>query len=655
MSVWIKNLNDEQQSAVLHNFGPLLILAGAGSGKTTVLVSRAGRLIDEKICPASKLCVLTFTNKAARELKSRVASRLGEKGSEIWAGTFHSFGLSLLRRFSKASGLKKEFGVVDATDSAAIAKELMWDFHNAGKTAYDSSALLEMISQWRHEGRTGAKSEDEYEVAVEWLMPRYFKRLERLGVVDFDGLLQRPIELMKKSPDIRKEIQESFDQVMVDEFQDTNATQMKLVKLISERHNNLSVVGDDDQSIYGWRGACIRNILDFPKMFRMCKVVRLERNYRSSESILKLANAVISQNKERHDKVLRPMVVSDAILPKLFVYQDETEEASGVCGEIRAWLDKGVPQGEIAVLYRSNSIGASLEAELRKNSIPYAITGGTAFFDRKETRDVLAYLRLAYRPTELALRRVLTAPPRGVGGKCLERLEEFAQHRQTNLVQAARLWKETGVELKAGQSLDDLFGHLEQFRANCVSTPRASLMNLLASTGYRKHLAKTANDSLAAAKRWRLIEIFCDVFDRTLLKTRDPKAFIDAMELRDNVDEEEIPRVNLMTLHASKGLEFQCVCLVGIEEEILPHRTLGLDVAEERRLFYVGLTRAKRELYLTHNRRRNRFGREADVLPSRFLVEVPKALYQMGEAVRKMTAENRKTLLDELYKQIGAS
>ncbi|MBI1862045.1 MAG: UvrD-helicase domain-containing protein [Deltaproteobacteria bacterium] len=654
MSPWLKNLNEEQREAALHNEGPLLILAGAGSGKTTVLVSRAGRLIDEGICPAKRLCVLTFTNKAARELKARVAARLGEPGGQIWAGTFHSFGLSLLRKFSKASGFKQEFGVVDATDSAAIAKELMGDFHNAGKTAYDSRRLIEMISQWRHEGRLTARGEDEYEAAVEWLMPRYFNQLDRLGVVDFDGLLQRPIDLIKRDPEIRREIQQMYDQVMVDEFQDTNATQMKLVRLLSESHNNLSVVGDDDQSIYGWRGACIKNILDFPKNFKRCKVVRLERNYRSTEPILKFANAAISRNVERHVKVLKPHLVGEAPAPKLFVYQNETEEAEGVCGEIRGWLESGVSPKEIAVLYRSNSIGASLEAELRKNSIPYAITGGTAFFDRKETRDALAYLRMAFRPSALSLRRMLTSPPRGVGGKSLELLEVYAHDHRTNLVRAARRWREAGVEERAGRALDDVFTSLESFAPACVNSPKTSLLGLLEQSGYRKHLEKRSSDALQGAKRWRMIEIFADVFERMMLKTRDPKDFIDAMELRDHADdEEEQSKINLMTLHASKGLEFQCVILVGVEEEILPHRTLGLDVAEERRLFYVGVTRAKRMLYLTHNRKRNRFGGEVDVVPSRFLIEIPRTLYQMGEPVRKMSAENRKAMLNQLYETLG--
>lgn len=657
MSRWLAHLNTEQREAALHDYGPLLILAGAGSGKTTVLVSRAGRLIEDRVCTGARLCVLTFTNKAASELKLRVQSKLGGLGAPIWAGTFHSFGLFLLRSLGKAAGVKRDFGIVDATDAAGIAGELMSDFKN-GKTGYDSYRLIEMLSAWRAEGRLEARKEDEYEEATQWLMPRYLKRLDLLGVVDFDGLLQRPLEMMDDNSEILRKAQALFDQVMVDEFQDTNALQMKLVRRLSANHLNLAVVGDDDQAIYGWRGACVRNILDFPKTFSKCRVVRLETNYRSLPAVLNLANAIIANNIDRHPKKLRPHLNKESMkpelpeLPELIIYGSETEEAEGVCAEIRQSLDRQIPPSEIAVLYRSNSIGASLEAELRKNQIAYAITGGTAFFDRKETRDVLAYIRLAFRPTTLSFRRAVTAPPRGIGETSLELLEQFALKKKRPLVSVAREWEAAGLPSKAGNALSELFGHVDEFSQAARSSPEESLLRLMERCGYRKHLERVASNAIAASKRWRFVEIFADVFKRSLLRSGDPGDFIDAMELRDEVKDEAGEKVNLMTLHACKGLEFRVVILVGVEEDLLPHRSLGSDVAEERRLFYVGVTRAKETLILTRTNKRNRFGREVDVVPSRFLMEISKDLYSTREGVRFVSGDRRKALLSEIYKNL---
>ncbi|NBX81680.1 hypothetical protein EBQ90_01120 [bacterium] len=277
---WLSHLNPEQQEAVLHTSGPLLILAGAGSGKTTVLVSRAGRLISDGSVRPNQLCVLTFTNKAARELKHRLTARLGTSAKGVWAGTFHSFGLQLLRQHHQALALPKHFGVIDPSDAGSLLKELLLSYHNPEKVAFDADLLLQTLAKFREEERKLQKTDDIYEQAIEWLIPRYEKKLQQLAVVDFDDLLLKPLLLLQEGDSRARELQEKYQQMMVDEFQDTNVLQMRLVRMLTQTHTNLTVVGDDDQSIYGWRGACIRNILDFPKLYRNCKVIRLERNYR---------------------------------------------------------------------------------------------------------------------------------------------------------------------------------------------------------------------------------------------------------------------------------------------------------------------------------------------------------------------------------------
>ncbi len=658
---WLESLNAEQREAAAHDTGPLLILAGAGSGKTTVLVSRAGRLIDEGKVAPDRLCVLTFTNKAARELKERVAHRLGDCASGLWAGTFHSFGLQLLRKFHKQAGLSREFGVIDATDAGALVKEVLRDFHNVGKSSYDANRVLEMLSQWRESGRDAAEKEEEYEEATEFALPKYLKRLDHLGMVDFDSLILRPIELMQKLPDVREAIQNSFDQVMVDEFQDTNRAQLKLIQLLVAPHKNLAVVGDDDQSIYGWRGADIRNILDFPKLYSGCKVVRLEQNYRSTPQILNLANQIISKNTQRHKKVLKPSR-DEGPLPEVVVFNDENEEAECVGSEIAQFVRDGFRYQDLAVLYRSNGQGAHLEAELRRQGVPYVMSGGTAFFDRKETRDVLAYLRCSLRPNEVAFRRILNNPPRGIGEKTIDSLTLFSRTHRVSFVEAAKKWREAGVEERAGHSLDQFFELLTSLAPRLLQspqTPGAELVQVFEQIGYRKQIEKIAGNAATASKRWKWLEIFSGILDRFVERGgRRPETirdFLDAMELRDNVGEEKRQdQVQLLTLHASKGLEFPVVLLMGVEEDLIPHRTLGGNLDEERRLFYVGVTRAQQRLILTRARKRNRHGKLVDSPASRFLLELPPGLFTERLGPRPLGVEARKSMLSDLFKKLDS-
>ncbi|MCE3011075.1 MAG: UvrD-helicase domain-containing protein [Proteobacteria bacterium] len=656
--MWTQGLNPEQVQAVLHQEGPLLILAGAGSGKTTVLVSRTGRLIAEKVARPDEICVLTFTNKAARELKSRVSHKLGDSAKGIWAGTFHSFGLQLLKKYSAKAGLPAQFGVVDSSDCQSILKELMRDVAISGKDKFDTDKLLNLINYLRTHGKAKLEAQDEYHELAEVLYPKFVKRLDLMGVVDFEGLLIKPYELLKNHPEVLEKVQDQYRFIMVDEFQDTNDLQMKLIDLMAKKYHNLAVVGDDDQSIYGWRGAQVSNILQFPKRYAPCQVVKLERNYRSTGKIIELANDVIAKNKNRHGKVLRPSTELGE-LPELFVMQTEEEEAEFVCREIKAFINKGYKYQDIAVLYRSNSQAAFLESNLRTNSIPYTVSGGTALFDRKEVKDVLGYIRAAMAPHDVAVKRILNTPARGIGDTSLEKLVQYGLTNKVSFIKACYHWKEAGVNDKAGEAISRFLDLLKSFPQRLLDSSEGrsvggNLEKIFRDMGYRDYLFHTSSDATAGDKKWILVEVVGRILDSFIAKAgrseKILKEFLDSMELRDREDEEESNEVSLMTLHACKGLEFPVVLLIGVEEDLIPHRTLGTDVDEERRLFYVGLTRAEEHLILTRCRTRKRHGQIKPVSPSRFLLEITDAHLKKHERdARPVNGEEKKSLLESFF------
>lgn len=666
---WFDKLNPEQAEAVQHREGPLLILAGAGSGKTTVLVSRCGYLIESGV-KASSLAVLTFTNKAARELKHRVHLKLGDHAKGLWAGTFHSFGLGLLKKHARKVGLPAQFGIVDQSDSQAIVKDLLRQLVVAGKDKFDLEMLLGLIHEFRLHGQFRTAATDEYKEVAEVLGPRYLKRLESLGVVDFEGLLLKPLELMREHPDVKADLRKQLRFLMVDEFQDTNATQMNLIDEIMNEERNLAVVGDDDQSIYGWRGAEVSHILDFPKRYKGCKVIRLERNYRSTGPILALANNVIAQNTHRHGKVLRTQKqTGSGDKPEIFVYENEDQEAESVVREIREQRGAGRKFGDLAVLYRSNSQSAVIETLLRQNQIPYSVSGGTSMFERKEIKDLLAYLRFSLHGSDLSLRRILNLPPRGVGDTTFERIEKFAQEKRQTFASAARqVGQIEGVAANTATTISDfltLAGTLAERVAPkgerpAAHAPGGEFLKFFEEIGYRKYLYETSSEAQAGEKKWNLIEIFSRILEQDVLKNGgNQKAlenFLDRMELRDADDDEKKDEVSLMTLHASKGLEFPVVFLVGVEEDLLPHRTLGSNVDEERRLFYVGVTRAQERLLLSYCKTRRRFGAIRPVAISRFLHEIsPGLVTTFAEGVRPWTATNREQKLAEFFKKFDKS
>lgn len=664
---WIKGLNPEQVKAVEHNFGPLLILAGAGSGKTTVLVSRTGRMIEEKIAQADEICVLTFTNKSAKELKHRVSHKVGshvKKG--LWAGTFHSFGLQILRRFHKQAGLSPYFGIVDQSDCNSILKELLKDVKNAGKDKFDVDKLLNRINDRRTGTAAVTEAFDEYHEMAEVLAPKFDKRLEMLGVVDFEGLLIKPLELFKNFPESLEKIQNSFTQVMVDEFQDTNRLQMELIHQIVKSHNNITVVGDDDQSIYGWRGAEVKNILNFPKEFKSCEVIKLERNYRSSTEIVAVANAAIAQNKNRHGKILRADAAQPTgELPEVFVLEREEDECDFVVNEVQHFLRQGYRYKDFAVLYRSNTQGGLIESSLRRANIPYTITGGTSIFDRKEVKDVMAYLKQALAPNEVSLRRIINVPARGIGDTSIEKLTEYSKEARVTFMEACQAWKEAGLQEKTGEAVEQLLNFCHSLPSQILdykvgSSPGARFVEILQEIGYRQFVYTGSADPTVAEKKWQVVEIVGRILDAYLGKRsydlENIKSFIDAMMLRDDVNEEDASqnKMQLMTLHASKGLEFPVVILAGLEEDLLPHKTLGGDIDEERRLFYVGVTRAKKRLVMSRCQQRKRHGVVRPVSASRFLLEISDKLYkEYPLGTRPVSGQERDDLVAGFLKGLG--
>lgn len=663
-SPWTQGLNPEQATAVLHNEGPLLILAGAGSGKTTVLVARAGRLVAEGVCRPDELTVLTFTNKAARELKHRVQHRLGRLAKKIWAGTFHSFGLQLVKKYHKALGLPSSPTILDQSDSQAMIKDLLRDLTLPGKDKFATEKLLNLVNEKRANPKKTLVAEEEYLTVAEWLLPRYEKRLSLLGAVDFESLLLLPLRLLRDNPEIRFEVQKHTRYVMVDEFQDTNALQMELIDLLVRPNDNLAVVGDDDQSIYGWRGAVIQNILDFPRQFKKCQVVKLERNYRSTPAIVAVANSVIEKNDHRHGKVLKAQDSTDVPLPEIFQCETDEEECEFVVQQLRHFTGLGFKPSEIAVLFRSNGQGALLEGTLRRHHLKYKITGSSTLFDRREVKDGLAFIRSAMAPTDFALKRILNVPPRGLGDAALEAINErLAETGRDFFGLLQNDIESLSIKANAKESLRTFLRQLEELGHKLVDrtsslTPGQELEEFLRRIGYRDELLERSPEAQAAERRWSLICILGRILDGFVQKGERDVAtlieFLESMELRDfDSNEEAEDEIQLLTMHASKGLEYPVVIIIGVEEDLIPHRVLGTDVTEERRLFYVAVTRAKKHLLLSRCLKRERYGRPQPVAPSRFLLEIPPDLYiQYDSMYRPVSGEQRQTLVSDFMNKL---
>jgi len=630
----LAKLNAEQRAAVLATEGPLLVLAGAGSGKTRVITVRIAHLVAKGIGP-ERILAVTFTNKAAREMRERLASLIGaERAALPFVGTFHAFCMEVLREHGTLVGLARSFTISDGSDQLALLRGVLRTLQVEGATmqAGDLQARISLLKS-RLIGADAflAKAADETEELVGRAFTRYEEELARARSVDFDDLLLRTVQLLKRKDGPLERLRERFRYVLVDEYQDTNAPQYEIVRAIAGVHRNLCVVGDDDQSIYGWRGADVKRILSFEREFRGAQVVRLETNYRSTEPILRAANRVIANNTDRHPKELRSALGAGEPL-RLVAAKDDVEEADHVARDIQLLVGKREAQyGDFAVLFRTSPQARAYEEVFRARSVPYVLVGGRSFFDRKEVRDVLAYLKLVVNPEdELAFVRASGAPPRGIGAKSLERV---LGHAATNRIPMAQAFEEAdsldGVGAGAAAAGRDLCRLLATLRADASGTLVARIERVLDAVGYRAEVERLYPDPLERTRRWAAVEELLEIARKFVGKKKDRtlEAFLRALTLEeedDGPEDGERRSVTLMTLHSAKGLEFPRVYLVGLEEGILPHRRSVAEgnVEEERRLMYVGITRAQKSLTLCHTLGRARFGRGEESLPSRFLFEL---------------------------------
>ena len=629
-------LNPRQRAAVRHIDGPLLVLAGAGSGKTRVITHKIAHLVRECGIPARNVAAVTFTNKAAREMKSRVARHLDERERRgLKVSTFHTLGLDFIRREGKALGLRAGFSIFDAQDSAALLRDLM---QQADEDAQAVASAQHLISTWKNDlvtpGEAASRAADEFEARTARLYERYDQSLRAYNAVDFDDLIGLPVQLLRADPETRERWQNRIRYLLVDEYQDTNGAQYELVRLLVGARAAFTVVGDDDQSVYSWRGARPENLARLKEDFPHLTVIKLEQNYRSTGRILKAANALIAHNPHVFEKRLwSELGYGDPI--RVIRCRDEAHEAERVVSEILAHQFRHRTElHEYAILYRSNHQARPFEKALREHRIPYRISGGGSFFDKTEIKDVMAYLRLAANPDDdTAFLRIVNTPRREIGPATLRVLGEYAHERGCSLFAAC--W-ELGLAQRLGERpLANLRRFAEWVSRISEQAKRGEVVeavrDLLEQIGYETWLYDNANDPKSAERRWGNVLELVAWLERLQQEEERPLgdlvAHLTLMDILDRQEDDDPNRgcVHLMTLHAAKGLEFPHVFLVGMEEEILPHRT-SIDedtIEEERRLAYVGITRAQRTLTLTLAAKRRRYGEEVDCQPSRFLDELP--------------------------------
>lgn len=631
-------LNREQYAAVHTLRGPLLVLAGAGTGKTQVVTTRIAELIRSGIRP-SRILAVTFTNKAAAEMQERALAMLGGRSDDRpEISTFHSLCVRILRRHITKLGYPATFAIYDRGDQEGVARNVLREIR-VPDTTLRPGDMLSIIGQWKNacvrpaQAVSVAQTDKEHLTASAYR--RYQDALKAAGAVDFDDLLLLVEELFEQHAGVRREEAARFDHLLVDEYQDTNGSQYRIVKALAGGHSNLCVVGDDDQSIYGWRGAEVTHILNFARDWPETKVVRLQTNYRSTRQIIAWANRLIAFNRLRHAKVLE--ATKDGPEPRIHQFRDESEEAQKVVQEIaqRITIGKAQPR-DMAILFRTNEQPRAFEMELRRAKVPYVLIGGMSFYDRREVRDVLAYLKVLANPRdEVSLLRIINTPARGISRPLVTRLTEMAVAHSKSLwdVLTARSWD--GVGAPARLAIEKFTGLIDRYRAAAETAPLDRLLtDLVHEIRYQDELARQYPDAEDQEARWESVEELVNAAAIYGKRAKQPSVagFLQDATLGsfdDDSDKEaklERNAVVLMTLHAAKGLEFPEVYLVGMEEGFLPHkRSLGSDnenVDEERRLCYVGVTRAKVSLTLTLALSRRKWGKPHATIPSRFLYEL---------------------------------
>lgn len=655
MQSLLDGLNREQQQAVQHTEGPLLILAGAGSGKTKVLTVRIAYLLAQGVNPYEILAI-TFTNKAAKEMKSRVEGLVGDVANRIWLSTFHSFCAKFLRfELDNFLGYNSNFTIYDTSDSQVVIKAALKAL-NLDDKYYPVGAMISAISDAKNKLMFASdyrkQARDFYQQKVADVYEYYERELRKNNALDFDDLLLVAVKLLQSNAAVLEKYSKRFKYVMIDEYQDTNHAQYLLAYLLSSHWKNIAVVGDADQSIYAWRGADIQNILDFEKDYPNCTSIKLEQNYRSTKIILDAANAVIDHNEGRPEKNLWTDKVEGAKIQH-FTAQSEHEEAAFIGDTIVKKHDiHGVPYGDMAILYRTNAQSRVLEEALIKRALPYTMVGGTKFYDRKEIKDVLAYLRVLYNPfDDLSLLRIINVPKRSIGATTVSKLQDYARENGTSLFMTlTQLHLVDTIKGKTKEKLEE-FGIL--IFTLVAEMDDKSVLDILEAildrTGYLAQLEESTDpqDQARAENIGELLSVAKDFQDTN--PTGTVEDFLEQVALVNDVDsfEQEESKVTLMTLHAAKGLEFPIVFLGGLEEGLFPHsRTLmnPEEIEEERRLAYVGITRAEKELYISNATTRTVFGRTSSYLPSRFIDEIPAELVDSLRAKRRIPDDIKPTV-----------
>ena len=646
----IDSLNEKQKEAVLYNDGPLLIIAGAGAGKTKTLTTKIAYLIENDMARPYNILAITFTNKAAKEMKDRIYKLIGDEAKKIQISTFHSFGLKLLRENYETLGYEKNFVIMDSDDSLTVVKKIIKDLGYDPKV-YNPRAIRNKISGCKNEMMTPDTYEryaiSDYEKVVQQVFEKYEKKLKKNNSVDFDDLLLLPIELFKKNPDILEKYQDLYKYILIDEYQDTNEAQYILTKMISAKNRKITCVGDDSQSIYSFRGANYKNILNFEKDYKDAHTILLEENYRSTSTILDAANQVIKNNKQRKDKNLW---TSRGIGEKIKYYRayNEKDEAQYTIRKIKELVNRNVQYKDIAILYRTNAQSRVLEEEMLKENLPYRVIGSFYFYSRKEIKDLIAYLRLIHNSKDnISLLRVINTPKRGIGLKTIDNLTKKADEEGTSIYDAIT----TGKELEFKKIIEKLKNISNEL------TLTELIDKVLDASGMRQELE--SEKTLESEVRLENLEEF-----KSITKSFEEKEGLVSLEdflleisLISDVEEykDDPNRISLMTVHSVKGLEFDHVFVVGMEEGIFPHMNSLMEnseLEEERRLCYVAITRAKDDLHLVNARRRTLYGKEQINPVSRFIGEINSDLIESNvDNEVKQEEQKRKIQTGEMFRE----
>ena len=641
-SLDIASLNPDQQDAVLHPSGPLLVVAGAGSGKTRVLTHRVAHLINQGTHPM-RILAITFTNKAAGEMRERVEALVGKVAERMWVSTFHAACVRILRMQAEQIGYPKTFSIYDQSDAQRLVGYVIRD-RGLDAKRFPARGVHARISLWKNElispDEALSNADNVFDTKYAEIYSEYQSRLLKAGAMDFDDLLINTVKLFREHKDVLAQYQQRFEHILIDEYQDTNIAQNAIVMMLADAHHNVCVVGDTDQSVYRFRGADFRNILQFETAFPEVTVVVLAQNYRSTQTILDAANAVITNNAERKPKELwTELGKGDRVVR--FYADDEYNEANWVISQL-AQMKKsdGREWREMAVFYRTNAQSRILEESLMQAGVPYKVIGGTRFYDRREIKDALAYIRCAANPLdEVSLKRILNVPKRGIGDTTVDRLDAYANKEQIAFAIALRRTAEAGIGAAAAKGIAGFVALIDDLESRLGQGPGAVLRHALEASGYLSELQ--AEGTVESDGRYEnLAELIGSASEFTQVDE-----FLEQVALvadTDQIDSDN--HVTLMTLHSAKGLEFPVVFIVGMEEGIFPHsRALNdqSELEEERRLAYVGITRAKEKLFLSHAWSRNLYGSSQYNPPSRFLDEIPGELLQREGSVDSGADEGR--------------